>query len=364
MKRVITVIIAMVMCLELCACGEKSNTENENNPAETTNESRTEATETTLHSEKNEHSESEPSEIEPEETKSEENEPSESETEVSKSEESEPSESETEEPKTEKTEPVTTPVYSEPESEKLPESSDVVTETTESTATSQESDSEPAYVEPQPTLYAPRVMMYHLIRNELNGVNDSLFVRPAEFEEHLNLLNELGYEYIFADAWRYSEKPSVMLTFDDGYVDNYTNMFPLLKKYGAKATVFLISSKIDTKGYLTCDMIREMSESGLVSFQCHTANHYNLSQIDVDTMRNEFKTASEIIKSLTGKDVKALAYPMGEYNSTVIAVASEYFEFAYTTGSPFNVWKYTPHNIPRYFVKCGDGRNSFYSYLK
>ena len=46
MKRVITVIIAMVMCLELCACGEKSNTENENNPAETTNESHTEATET------------------------------------------------------------------------------------------------------------------------------------------------------------------------------------------------------------------------------------------------------------------------------------------------------------------------------
>jgi peptidoglycan/xylan/chitin deacetylase (PgdA/CDA1 family) len=319
MKKLLSTVIGILLMITLVSCTDSSSTE-------TTSESHTGSTETTLLSDENETSENDP-----------------------------------EESKSEESEPETTPADSETESESLPESSETVTE---STTTPQESVSEPVSAEPQPTLYAPRVMMYHLISNNLNGTNNSLYVRPTEFEEHLILLNELGFEYIFADEWRYTENPSVALTFDDGYVDNYTVMFPLLKQYNAKATIFVITNLIGTDGYLTADMIREMSDSGFVSIQCHTVNHYNLNQIDVNTMRNEFKISSDVIKSLTGKDVKALAYPMGMFNSTVISVAGEYFDFAYTTDSPFYVWEYTTYNIPRYFVRRNDGRYRFYNYLK
>lgn len=265
---------------------------------------------------------------------------------------------------TESTEPEIIPDSSETESEKLPESSETATQTQTETTTPPTSATEPVYVEPQPALYTPRAMMYHLIREDVYSVYEALFVRPAEFESHLILLNELGYEYIFADEWRLTEKPSVILTLDDGYLDNYTNMFPLIKKYNAKVTVFLVTDLIGTEGYMTSDMIREMAASGLVSFQCHTVSHLDLRYLDEARLREEFSKSNEIIEGLTGKKVTALAYPGGGYNSTVLAVAGEYFNYAYTTKSPYSVKQYTDLTVPRYYVARGDGRNQFYNNLK
>ena len=265
---------------------------------------------------------------------------------------------------TDSSEPESTTVSSEPESETLPESSETVKQTQPETTTPPTSATEPVYVEPQPTLYTPRAMMYHLIREDVYSVYEALFVRPAEFESHLILLNELGYEYIFADEWRLTEKPSVILTLDDGYLDNYTNMFPLIKKYNAKVTIFLVTDLIDTDGYMTSDMIREMAASGLVSFQCHTVSHLDLRYLDEARLRQEFSKSNEIIEGLTGKKVTALAYPGGGYNSTVLAVAGEYFNYAYTTKSPYSVKQYTDLTVPRYYVARGDGRNQFYNNLK
>ena len=73
-----------------------------------------------------------------------------------------------------------------------------------------------------------------------------------EFEKHLTILDSLGYEYLFADEWQIKNNPTVMITLDDGYVDNYTEMFPILKAHGAKATVFLVTNLIDTLFFLPC----------------------------------------------------------------------------------------------------------------
>ena len=70
------------------------------------------------------------------------------------------------------------------------------------------------------------------------------------------------------------EKP-VILTFDDGYDDNYTELFPLLQKYNAKATIFVIPKAIGTPHKMTAEQIYELSRSGLVSIQSHTYSHGN-----------------------------------------------------------------------------------------
>ena len=82
----------------------------------------------------------------------------------------------------------------------------------------------------------PIVLTYHLVSDDVFGNDDYLFVRPTEFEEQLRLLSDRGYTFLFADEWAVYGEPTVILTFDDGYTDNYTEMFPLLKKYNANAS--------------------------------------------------------------------------------------------------------------------------------
>ncbi len=212
--------------------------------------------------------------------------------------------------------------------------------------------------------FEPEALMYHLILDEPYSVYEALFVRPAEFEAHLKVLDELGYEYLFAEEWRITETPSVIITLDDGYEDNYTNMFPILKAYGAKATVFLVSSLIDTDGYLTRAQIKEMSDSGLVSFQCHTARHVDLSHLSAEGVRREFTESVGIIEEITGKTVRALAYPAGSYNDTVLQIVPEFFDFAYTTKSPNSTPEYTPYTVPRHYIARGYGREAFSSFVR
>lgn len=219
----------------------------------------------------------------------------------------------------------------------------------ESTAASQP-ETQPNVLYDPTKEYRPKAMMYHLIRDEVYGIYDNLFVKPTEFEKQLTLLDSMGYEYLFAEEWQIKNNPTVIITLDDGYLDNYTDMFPILKAHGAKATVFLVTNLIDTDGYMTREMIKEMSDSGLVSFQCHTVNHNSLSSLSEDGVRYEITESSRIIEEITGKPVRAIAYPAGQFNDTVISVAGETLNFAYTTKSPYSVTEYTDFTVPRYYI--------------
>ena len=198
--------------------------------------------------------------------------------------------------------------------------------------------------------YRPKAMMYHLIMETPYNDLEALFVRPSDFDSQLRYLTDNGYGFMFADEWQIADRPTVILTFDDGYVDNYTDMFPILKKYGAKATVFLITDLIGTSGYLSEEQIREMASSGLVSFQSHTVSHPDLSYQTEATLRYQFSESVRIIEGLTGRTVRALAYPAGSFNDLVLSVASDYFSFCYTTKSPYSVKDYSPYTIPRYYI--------------
>ena len=263
----------------------------------------------------------------------------------------------------------------------LPESTDVMTETIPETkpavpeTTEKMTESSPQTEPASETLeakvpviapdgtYKPRVLMYHLIREEPYGIYENLFVRPSEFETHLSVLDELGYEYLFADEWQITNKPSVVITLDDGYVDNYTDMFPILKAHNAKATIFMVSDFIGTQGYLNEAMIKEMSDSGLVSIQCHTSHHLDLAYQTEEWLRSDFDEAVSRLSSITGKPVRSIAYPAGSYNDLVLSVAADYFDFAFTTESPFNVTEYTDLTIPRYYIARGYGREIFTNYV-
>ena len=151
-----------------------------------------------------------------------------------------------------------------------------------------------------------------------------LFVKPAEMEKQIQYLVENGYTPIwFEDLVNVDkiEKP-VILTYDDGYMDNYVDLFPILQKYGVKATIFMITGNIDNRQtYLTSAQIKEMAQSGLVSFQSHTVTHPYLRGQSYETQEYELTQSKLDLVRLTGKMPEVMKRHWSWHGSTIVWVS-------------------------------------------
>lgn len=195
------------------------------------------------------------------------------------------------------------------------------------------------------------VLMYHAVGDEIWGYSD-LFVSEAGMEEQLQYLQENGYEPIwFSDLAHIEdyEKP-VILTFDDGYDDNYTVLYPLLEKYQAKATIFVIGNAMGSIHKMTQAQVYELAASGLVSIQSHTYTHGNLSAMDESALRQEMERSNAALAAATGQIPYVLCYPEGKYSHLTMDVAKDYYTFALRMDG----WTYQtgmdPYQVPRSFV--------------
>lgn len=196
------------------------------------------------------------------------------------------------------------------------------------------------------------VLMYHAVSDDLWGFEE-LFVSPSDMEQQLAYLAENGYDPIFfedlPDLENY-DKP-VILTFDDGYLDNYTQLYPLLEKYNAKATVFVITSAMGvSQRSMTQEQVKELSDSGLVSIQSHTVNHPELSSLDEAQQLAEIRDSQLEVARMTGREPHVLCYPSGERSETTKELTAQYYNFGidmngglYTTGDD-------PMTVSRYYV--------------
>ena len=205
---------------------------------------------------------------------------------------------------------------------------------------------------PTPNVNVP-ILMYHAIGDETWGYSD-LFVRPAELENHLQYLADNGYETIFFEDLSHLEdfeKP-VILTFDDGYDDNYTELYPILQKYQAKATIFVIPRDLGKAHKMTAAQIQELAQSGLVSIQSHTWSHGNLSCMDEATLIAEMERSRDAITALTGSEPFVVCYPEGTRSELSVAVARRYYEYGllmngYTWNTSDDPFYVTRMFIPR-----------------
>lgn len=208
------------------------------------------------------------------------------------------------------------------------------------------------------------VLMYHKIDNppSENSANAYLFVRPGDFEAQIRYLAENGYTFLYPDELYYADycaKP-VVITFDDGYLDNYVTAFEILKKYNAKATIFVACSNIDQPDMMTKEQIRTLSDSGLINIGSHSKTHRDLTSLSSADLTEEMAGSQWLLEQITGRRITNMAYPFGFYNNTVKQEASRFFAscFSVIKGS-----RYDPLAIPRFTVDRNMSLNRFILYV-
>ena len=174
------------------------------------------------------------------------------------------------------------------------------------------------------------IMMYHGVGHGSPSAN--LFVNPETLEKQFVYLLENGYTPIWFEDLEHVEdyeKP-VILTFDDGWRNNYSNLLPLVKKYQVKVTIFMVCSYLEKQGgnHLDKDQALEMYESGYISFQSHMYRHVDLRTLTPEKQERQMLRSRLYLTRLFGKEPCAMSYPYGGSNKDVEELARQYYHFA------------------------------------
>lgn len=190
-------------------------------------------------------------------------------------------------------------------------------------------------------MHAIPALMYHSISDPPPGWPADLCVKPEVFEEHLRFLKEQGYNVVTARQAMVLLKSgqnvmnTVMLTFDDGYEDNYTQAFPLLKKYGFRGNFFVIGKDIgktvNSNGvikYMSFAQLKEMQLQGM-EIGSHTMSHDPLAVIKPNYLPWEIYQPLNLFYENMGFWIAGIAFPNGSYNASVVAEIRKYVKYEY-----------------------------------
>lgn len=173
------------------------------------------------------------------------------------------------------------------------------------------------------------VLMYHYVSPLPAGadaIRRGLTLDPVIFRQHIDYLDTNGYNtvslYEIDDALENgSELPPnpVVLTFDDGYIDAYTEVFPVLQAHNMTGTFFIITEFADENlpGYMNWGQIAEMAEAGM-SMEAHTKSHATLNERDFDFMVFQVMGSLESLVVYSGQIPRMFAYPVGRYDEDTL----------------------------------------------
>jgi peptidoglycan/xylan/chitin deacetylase (PgdA/CDA1 family) len=208
------------------------------------------------------------------------------------------------------------------------------------------------------------IIMYHRIDTKQipnDRYSYGLTVPPTNFDAQMEYLEQNGYTVVgLEDLYRtfYSNETispkTVILTFDDGFSDNYTYAYPILKKHHFNGTFFVATGFTDAnKNYLTTDQIKEMSAGGM-DIESHTVGHPDLTKLKAQELNYQLVASRERIEKITGKKSYFFAYPYGSNNENVIqAVQNAGYLLAITTKQGKVQNRITPFGLTR--VSVGPG---------
>ncbi len=213
------------------------------------------------------------------------------------------------------------------------------------------------------------ILLYHYIRvNPVasDTVGFNLSVTPQHFAQQMAFLHFVGAHTVtLSDALAalhsgHALPPrSVILTFDDGYMNFATRATPVLVQDGLVGTVFVVSGFLGKNGYMTADQVRQVDAAGMV-VGVHTVNHVALAGVPLSYAKTQIEVSHQQLEALVGHHISDFAYPYGSYDAAVEKlVQADGFSDAVTTDSGAELYASDPYAWPRYRVGGTDALQSF-----
>jgi peptidoglycan/xylan/chitin deacetylase (PgdA/CDA1 family) len=186
------------------------------------------------------------------------------------------------------------------------------------------------------------VLMYHLIATPLEAgdAQYGLVVSPKLFADQMKALHDAGWQTITAAelgrALEIDLQPpprTFVITIDDGYVDGYTEAFPVLEANGFKATYYLPTGRIGWTRILTARQVSEMAAAGM-EMADHSVSHIDLTSLSIENARAEIIGPVDYLEALLGSRPTTFAYPFGFYNADLMGEVDDAgFSIAFTTAN-------------------------------
>lgn len=229
---------------------------------------------------------------------------------------------------------------------------------------------------PKPGL---KVLCYHKVGVPPRGSKlGELWVSPGKFRAQVKYLLDNGYTtLLFSDLKKLADSgaalpgKAVLITFDDGYENNYLYAWPVLKELGAKANIFVVFNTIGKVNLwhgtasepwinmATLEQLREMQDSGVIEYGSHTMNHPRLSRLEAGDAAWEIAESRRQLGAALGRELCAFAYPYGDGAGAPalrekVSEAGYAFDFSFRQGITPWPWDRKSSALDRLYIRGGD----------
>lgn len=207
----------------------------------------------------------------------------------------------------------------------------------------------------------PTVLMYHRVDVSAPSdyISEALTVSPAQFAGELQYLHDQGLHTVgIAELERdlrdhRSVARDVLITFDDGYADQFSFAFPILQRYGDVATFFVNVGTIGTPRHMSWDDVETMARAGM-SIGCHGVTHVDLAELGASAQSYQIDRCVQTLSARLHSGVLAYAYPSGAFDAETIALEQQAgLIFGFTTDPRFQTDAQSPYELTRRRIKSG-----------
>ncbi|HUY37277.1 MAG TPA: polysaccharide deacetylase family protein [Candidatus Binataceae bacterium] len=227
--------------------------------------------------------------------------------------------------------------------------------------------------------YSLPILMYHNVGPAPAADPLCLTVAPDQFERQMRYLVNHEYQTIWPSDWLAARREgkslperAVLVTFDDGYADCTQHAFPILRRYGLKAAVYVVTGRLGltntwdeatghrTMRLMTADQLREWAGHG-IEFGSHTRTHPHLAALGEPELEGEIEGSRNDLQSLLGAEVHSFSYPYGDGagSSIVRERVRRVYQLAMTTVAGLNAFETNPYELRRLMILPGISTQEF-----
>ena len=212
--------------------------------------------------------------------------------------------------------------------------------------------------------YTVPILMYHNVAHTDEYRTNT--VSPEHFEQQMAYLKNHGFRVLsFAELVQLTKtgqplpRKSAVITFDDGYADNYERAYGILRKYGYPAIIFVPTDLMNTDGYLTWGQMKEMADNG-ITIGSHTRWHAYLPDLTPAEQKDEIFGSKQAIEQNLGFPADYFSYPIGGFSEEIKQLVKEAgYQGAAATNRGYDRLNKDVFELKRIRFGDKDGRNDY-----